>query len=72
MKNYRVQFIRIEKENDKETGKLKATGELEYLGEITIDDNGVGENLTLASKAFRHSSPKMLSADKLIITQVNK
>ena len=69
MKNYRVQFVRITKENN-EKGKPVKTGEEEYIGEVQMDDTGTGKDLTLAAKAFRRAAESHLMADKVIITEL--
>lgn len=69
MRSYKVQFLKNKEERDVK-GKLKKTGEVEFLGQIEVDDTGVGKDLTLAAKAFRRASEKMSMADKLVINEV--
>jgi hypothetical protein len=52
--NYLVKFYRkAEKRGEKDT----------YLGCVEIDDVGLGDQLSLTSKAFRQAPPRCLAAN---------
>lgn len=54
MKNFRVTFFKLEREKNAQ-GKMVVVGK-EYLGSVDVDDSGVDNNNTLASKAFRRAN----------------
>jgi hypothetical protein len=68
MRNYRVTFYKLEKEND-EKGK-SFVKDSKYLGSVVVDDSGTGTNLTLTAKAFRQASEICQIADKVRIEQL--
>lgn len=69
MKNFRVSFYKNKYEVNKQTGKEELVGN-EYLGTITIDDSSTSKDFTLQAKAFRHASPFLQIADKVVTEQV--
>lgn len=69
MKNYKVNFFKRKDDKDMKTGEVLSS-EYSHLGSIIIDDCSVGKDFTLASKAFRQAGEKMLSADRLEISEI--
>lgn len=69
MKNYRVTFFKLSKEESEKKGQYIVTDQ-QCLGSVVIDDHGTGINLTLSAKAFRHAPSNCQNADKVIIEQV--
>lgn len=69
MRNYRVSFFRLEKEQD-EKGKFVTTGQ-DLLGSVVVDDYGLDEKeMTLTARAFRIAPAICLIADKVVVEQV--
>lgn len=69
MRNYRVRFFKLSREQD-EKGKFVTTGQ-ELLGTVFVDDYNLDERqMTLAAKAFRIAPPVCQIADKVVVEQV--
>jgi hypothetical protein len=68
MKNYRVTFYKLKKEEDSK-GKPVVTGQ-EYVGSVVVDDDGTGKELSITGKAFRHAPNTYLYADKVVVEQL--
>lgn len=69
-KEYKVSFWKREFKEDKATKKLVATGAVDFLGSVTIDDTVCVDGSTLTAKAFRICPPACLLADKTTMQQI--
>lgn len=66
MNNYKVDFFRREVKKDSKSGEV-ISKTYQHVGSVTIDDSGIGSQLTLTSKAFRHASENAQNADRVEI-----
>lgn len=69
MNYYKVDFFKMKREENKETGKSEKTGEAEYVGTITIDDH-LTKGQTLMGKAFRWAAEGCLNTDKVTMVKL--
>lgn len=70
MRNYRVSFFRVEKEQN-EQGKMEKTSE-SYLGSVVVDDHGTDNTFTVTAKAFRHAPATFIHADKVKVEEMGR